>query len=124
MRSATPEIRGEPASLAARPDEYVFWRPPSHVSALGSYGLEIFLAEYKIESLLLAGFSSSGCVINTAKGAADKGFIVTAVEDACGDKSEELHEVIMKKLLVGQAHVVEKDTLIEAWSKVGLSLTL
>lgn len=119
---SAPEISGEPARIAAVADEYVFWRPPSHVSALGSYGLEAFLAEHEIESLLLSGFSTSGCVINTAKGAADKGFIVTAVEDACGDKSPEVHEMIMKKLLVGQAHVVEKDRLIEAWNKVSLNM--
>ena len=119
-----PEAGGEHVRIAATADEFLFWRPPSHVSALGSYGLEAFLREHQIESLLLAGFSTSGCVINTAKGAADKGFVVTVVEDACGDKDPDVHEVVMKKLLVGQCHVVEKDTLVEAWSKVGLSLAL
>ena len=118
MLRAAPETYGETADTAATADEYVFWRPPSHVSALGSYGLEAFLEEHGVESLILAGFSSSGCVINTAKGAADKGFVVTTVEDACGDKSREVHEVIMKKLLVGQVHVVEMETLAEAWKEV------
>ena len=85
---------------------------------MGSYGLEAFLTEHKIESVLLAGFSTSGCVINTAKDAADKGFIVTAIEDACGDKSAEVHHTIMTKLLIGQAHVAGRDAFVEAWSKV------
>jgi len=91
-KGSAPDISGEHTQIAAKADEYVFWRPPSHVSALGSYGLETFLAEHKIESLFLAGFSTSGCVINTAKGAADKGYVVTAVQDACGDKSTDIHE--------------------------------
>jgi nicotinamidase-related amidase len=109
---------GEHEDIAAVADEYVFWRPPSHVSAFGgSYGLEAFFAEHRVESLLLAGFSSSGCVINTAKQAADKGYIVTAIADVCGDKSEEVHRVIMEKLLVGQCHVVDADVFVEAWDK-------
>ncbi|KAK9447084.1 Isochorismatase-like protein [Limtongia smithiae] len=118
-----PELSGEPDCIAAIADEYVFWRPPSHVSALGSYGLESFLSAHKIQSLIIAGFSSSGCVINTVKGAADKGFIVTVVENACGDKSPDVHSVIMQKLLVGQAHVVEKDTLVDAWANSVVTLT-
>lgn len=71
-----------------------------------------------MQSLLLAGFSSSGCVINTAKQAADLGFVTTVVADACGDKSEEAHRVIMERLLVGQCHVVDGDVLVGAWDKV------
>lgn len=114
----SPDTSGEPDVIAAIPDEYSFWRPPSHVSAMGSYGLEAFLEQHAVKSLILAGFSTSGCVINTCKGAADKGFVVTVVEDACGDKSAEVQEIIMKKLLVGQAHVVEREQLVEAWGNV------
>jgi nicotinamidase-related amidase len=109
---------GEHPDIAATADEYLFWRPPSHVSALGSYGLENLFKEHGIDSLIISGFSSSGCVINTAKEAADKGWVVSVVEDACGDKDEAVHEVIMRKLLVGQAHIVEREELVTAWCKV------
>lgn len=120
----SPDLSGEPDIIAAVPDEYSFWRPPSHVSALGSYGLKAFLEQHGIKSLLLAGFSTSGCVINTCKGAADEGFVVTVIEDACGDKSPEAHETIVKKLLVGQAHVVSNEQLIEAWDQVSSVMRL
>lgn len=113
--SSDGDPRGEAPQLAASADEYLFYRPPSHVSALGSYGLEEFLAQRGIRSLVLAGFSTSGCVINTAKGAADKGFVVTAVSDACGDKDKEVHTVIMEKLLVGQVHVTQTLGWASAW---------
>ncbi|KAK4940574.1 hypothetical protein LTR10_019333 [Elasticomyces elasticus] len=117
MSLEPPEHIGEVEELAASADEYVFWRPPSHVSAMGSYGLSTFLEEHQIQSLILAGFSTSGCVINTAKGAADSGFVVTVLEDACGDKMPDAQEVIMKKLLVGQCHVVEHKKIVEAWDQ-------
>ncbi|OJJ44454.1 hypothetical protein ASPZODRAFT_27693 [Penicilliopsis zonata CBS 506.65] len=106
---SAPDKSGEDERIAAIADEYVFWRPPSHISAMGSYGLKDWLAEHDIQSLVLVGLSSSGCVINTTKGAADAGWIVTVVEDACGDKSPEAHEVIMSKLLVGQANVFKTE---------------
>ncbi|RAO69143.1 uncharacterized protein BHQ10_005155 [Talaromyces amestolkiae] len=115
MSIADPGSRGEPDEIAATSDEYIFWRPPSHVSALGSYGLQEFLHQHGVKSLLLAGFSTSGCVINTAKQAADSGFITTVISDACGDKSEEAHGVIMERLLIGQCHVVEEETFVNAW---------
>ena len=119
MNSGALEFGGEHGRIAAVADEYVFWRPPGHVSALGSYGLKAFLSQHDIRSLLLAGFSTSGCLINTAKASADEGFIVTVVKDCCGDKSLEAHEIIMSKLLVGQAHVVDADTLVKTWDEVG-----
>jgi nicotinamidase-related amidase len=115
MSTADPESKGEPTEIAATAEEYIFWRPPSHVSALGSYGLREFLNQHGVKSLLLAGFSTSGCVINTAKQAADSGFITTIISDACGDKSEEAHRVIMERLLVGQCHVVDEETFVNTW---------
>lgn len=120
MMGANPTAvasRGEPELIAATSDEYIFYRPPSHVSAMGSYGLEAFLTEHGIQSLVLAGFSTSGCVINTVKGAADKGFIVTVVEDACGDKDKDVHETIVRKLFLSQAHVIESVAYMNAWAK-------
>ncbi|KAH8646840.1 Isochorismatase-like protein [Xylariales sp. PMI_506] len=99
------------------PDEFVFYRPPSHVSALGSYGLEAFLAQHGVESLVLAGFSTSMCVLNTAKAAADKGFVVTLAHDACGDKDPEVHEVVVKKVLVGQVHVASVAEFTGSWDE-------
>ncbi|KAL1896077.1 hypothetical protein Sste5346_004816 [Sporothrix stenoceras] len=121
MLNQKPEEKGEITEIAAIADEYVFYRPPSHVSAMGSYGLREFLAQHGIQSLLLAGFSTSGCVINTAKGAADEGFAVTLVKDACGDRDPAVHELIMAKLLVGQTHVVGLKHFVEAWQEMGSS---
>lgn len=117
MRGEAPTTKGEVAEVEAEAGEYIFYRPPSHVSAMGSYGLREFLREHDVRSLVLAGFSTSGCVINTAKGAADEGFSVTVVEDACGDRDASVHEMIMGKLLIGQAHVVGREEFVGAWKR-------
>jgi nicotinamidase-related amidase len=115
MSTVSPEVYAEHALVKATADEYTFYRPPGHVSALGSHGLKEFLGGYGIESLVLTGFSTSGCVINTAKAAADLGFVVTVVEDGCGDRDGIVQEVVMRKLLVGQCHVVTVGDMEGAW---------
>ncbi|CAK7208053.1 hypothetical protein SEUCBS139899_010887 [Sporothrix eucalyptigena] len=106
---ASPEV------LAPAPGEYLFYRPPSNVSALGSYGLEAFLAAHCIESLVLTGFSTSMCVLNTAKDAADSGFVVTVIRDATGDKDAVVHDTILNKVVVGQVHVSAREEYMAAW---------
>ncbi|CAK7227534.1 hypothetical protein SBRCBS47491_006602 [Sporothrix bragantina] len=108
-----------PESLAPTPGEYLFYRPPSNVSALGSYGLETFLAAHDIESLVLTGFSTSMCVLNTAKNAADAGFVVTVLQDATGDKDAVVHDTILSKVVVGQVHVSTRAEYMAAWDKEG-----
>jgi nicotinamidase-related amidase len=44
----------------------------------------------------MAGVSTNMCVETTAREAADRGFQVTLVEDACGTTFAELHEVTMR----------------------------
>ncbi|CAK7203121.1 hypothetical protein SEUCBS139899_005850 [Sporothrix eucalyptigena] len=117
MQHEAPAAKGEVPDVAAEAGEYMFYRPPSHVSALGSYGLQTWLEQHGVRSLVLAGFSTSGCVINTAKGAADAGYVVTLVDDACGDKDSAVHEMITGKLLRGQAHVVQSAEFVEAWTR-------
>ncbi|CAK7233213.1 hypothetical protein SCUCBS95973_008519 [Sporothrix curviconia] len=105
-----------PESLAPTPGEYLFYRPPSKVSALrGSYGLEAFLDSHNVMSVVLAGFSTSMCVLNTAKDAADAGFVVTVIRDATGDKDAGVHDMILSKVVVGQVHVSTRAEYTAAW---------
>lgn len=113
---ATPEMAREHSDLrpAGDSDEPTFTRLPGVVSARGSYGIKDWMAKEGIKGLVLAGLSSSGCVLSTAKDAADRGYIVTVVEDCCADRDPKVHEIIMTKLLVLQCHVVS----LESWEEV------
>ncbi|RSH86059.1 uncharacterized protein EHS24_004268 [Apiotrichum porosum] len=112
----TPEHKGEADAVTA-PGELTFTRVPACVSAMESTGLQEWLKAHGIRSVILAGLSSSGCVINTAKAAADQGLVVTVVKDACKDRSAEVHEIIMTRLLVMQSHIVDIEELDREWER-------
>lgn len=90
-------------------------RPAGIVSATKSDRLLELLEGNGITSLVLAGISTSGCVLSTAKAAADAGFVVTAVEDCCGEPEEGLHELICGKLLERSVNVVGSGEWLGAW---------
>lgn len=77
-------------------DERTFTRRPGHVSALKSPGLEGYLQSQGIKSLILAGLSTSGCVLRTALAACDAEYVVTVMSDGCADGRDGLHELALK----------------------------
>jgi nicotinamidase-related amidase len=48
------------------------------------------------EHLFMVGVSTNMCVETTAREAADRGYAVTLVEDACATTHKELHEGTMR----------------------------
>jgi nicotinamidase-related amidase len=94
-----------PELLEDAADEVTFTRRPGYVSALKSPGLEDFLQKNGIKSLLLAGFSTSGCVTRTALRACDEEYVVSTIADACADPDEELHRIMLEKVLNNRGYV-------------------
>ncbi|PVH73174.1 Isochorismatase hydrolase [Cadophora sp. DSE1049] len=90
----------EPEALRGQSEnEVTFLRRPGYVSALKSPGLLEYLESKGIKSLILAGLSTSGCVMRTAVAASDEEFVVTVLSDGCMDPVEGLHDVVVGKLL-------------------------
>ena len=92
----------EPAELfegGGGGDDVVFTRRPGHVSALKSPGLEGFLQGKGVRSLVLAGLSTSGCVLRTAVAASDAEFVVSVISDGCADRVGEAHDLVLGRLL-------------------------
>ncbi|EAU33716.1 conserved hypothetical protein [Aspergillus terreus NIH2624] len=91
-----------------RPDsehDLIFVRRPGYVSALKSPGLEEFLREKGIKSLVLTGLSTSGCVMRTAVAATDAEFVVTVLSDGCADGDQGVHDLMMGKVLNNRSYV-------------------
>lgn len=107
----------EPAELLGNAqEEYVtFKRRAGHISALKSPGLMEYLAEKGVNSLLLAGLSTSGCVLRTAVQATDEEFVVTVIRDGCADPKEGLHDTLMGSVLNSRAYVVTADHFQELY---------
>lgn len=65
------------------------------IGAFASTGIDHYLRCMGYESLYVTGVSTNMCVETTAREAADRGYAVTLVEDACGSTSPELHQGTM-----------------------------
>lgn len=114
---ADPSASEEPDEIAfSRQDrEYIALKHPGHNSGLKSKGAMEILREHDIKSLILCGLSTSGCVLRTTMPAADEGFVVSVIEDACMDPVPGLHDTLMKYAISGRAHVVTADVFIQNW---------
>lgn len=96
-------------------DDHAFLRAPGYVSALQSPRLLDFLHRRGIKSLILAGLSTSGCVLRTAVFATETDFVVTTVSDACADPVEGNHDFLVGKILPSRAHVLTASQLINGY---------
>lgn len=80
--------------LKPLPGEHVLRK--TTIGAFASTGIDSLLRNLGCEQLYLGGVSTNMCVETTAREAADRGYLVTLVEDACGTTHEDLHLVTMR----------------------------
>jgi nicotinamidase-related amidase len=115
--AADPSASEEPEEIAfsQRNHEYIALKHPGHNSALKSKGAMEILREHGIQSLLLCGLSTSGCVLRTTMPAADDGFVVSVIEDACMDPVPGLHDTLMKNVIPARAHVATAENFVKRW---------
>lgn len=76
--------------LKPLPGEHVLRK--TSIGAFATTGIDSLLRALGCEQLYLCGVSTNMCVETTAREAADRGYAVTLVEDACGTTHEELHQ--------------------------------
>ncbi len=80
--------------LKPRPGELVINK--TSIGAFASTGIDSLLRALGREQLYLLGVSTNMCVETTAREAADRGYQVTLVEDACATTHADLHAATMK----------------------------
>jgi nicotinamidase-related amidase len=88
--------------------------------AFNSSALDQHLHSMGIENLFLCGVATNHCVSNTGRGAADRGYNVVLVDDACMDASQEAHEITMRSFGRAMGAVKQTDQVI---SEMGELLT-
>ena len=76
------------------------------VGALSTTDLGEQLATRDVDTLVLAGVSTSGVVLSTVRDAADQDYRLLVLADACADRDAEVHEVLLRKVLARQADVI------------------
>ncbi len=87
------------------------------VSAFAGTDLDMILRANGIETLVLSGIATSGVVLSTVRHAADADFKVVVVEDCCADRDAEVHRVLMEKVFVRQATVLNAEEVVGALAK-------
>jgi nicotinamidase-related amidase len=76
------------------------------VGAFSTTDLDARLRERGVDTLVLAGISTSGVVLSTVRDAADRDYRIIVVADACADLDPEVHRVLIERVFPRQAEVV------------------
>ncbi len=100
-----------PDTLQPRADELVVVK--QYASAFFGSSLAATLTSLGIDTLLITGFSTSGCVRATTLDALQSGFVPYVVREACGDRDARPHESNLFDLQAKYAEVVGEGRAIE-----------
>lgn len=76
------------------------------VGAFSTTTLAQQLREHGVDTLFLAGISTSGVVLSTVRDAADQDFRLFVLSDCSADPDAEVHDVLMNKVFPRQADVI------------------
>lgn len=77
----------------------------TRVGAFSTTDLDRQLRDLGIDTLILAGISTSGVVLSTLRDASDRDYQIVVLADGCADFDPEVHDVLMRKVFSRQAHV-------------------
>ena len=80
--------------LAPEPNELVFSKTSG--SSFNGTTLDYVLKNMGIETLIMTGVMTSGCVESSARDAKDLGYGVIVLHDACASWTEELHQASLR----------------------------
>ena len=101
-------------TLAAREGERVLDK--QHASAFAGTELVDVLRALAVDTVVVCGVSTSGCVRATATDAMAAGFRPVVVAEACGDRTEELQRTNLADLDAKYADVVTVEDALAHWS--------
>jgi nicotinamidase-related amidase len=82
------------------------------VNAFAGTDLDQILRAHSIDTLILSGIATSGVVLSTTRHAADADYSLIIARDCCADMDEEVHRVLLDKVLPKQAEVFSVDQIL------------
>lgn len=107
-------LRDFPPELQPASTELVVTK--QYPSAFFATGLDQALRDLGADTLVIAGFSTSGCVRATAVDALQHGFAPFVVRDACADRNKKSHETNLFDLKSKYAEVCDISTAMAVLS--------
>jgi maleamate amidohydrolase len=99
-----------PAVLSPEGSDIVITK--RYASAFFATPLAAMLTSMGVDTLMITGVSTSGCVRATALDACQNGFLPFVVRDACGDRHPGPHEANLFDLQAKYAEVIPEDQAI------------
>ncbi|HEX3976624.1 MAG TPA: cysteine hydrolase [Solirubrobacteraceae bacterium] len=90
--------------VAPRQDDIVVRK--SRVGAFSTTDLAQQLADRGIDTLILAGISTSGVVLSTVRDGSDRDYALYVLSDATADPDPSVHACLMEKVFPRQADVI------------------
>lgn len=100
-----------PEEIAPRPDEFVLAK--TKASGFFSTPLLTYLHQRRVDSLIVVGTTTSGCVRATVVDGASYGFPVIVAEDACFDRSDFAHAANLFDIEMKYGSVLGVDAVID-----------
>lgn len=100
-------LRAFPPKLRPAPEDAVFVK--QYASAFFGTSLATMLHSEKVDTVLIAGFSTSGCVRASTVDAIQHGFAPFVVASACADRRPELHSANLFDLGCKYAEIVDEE---------------
>jgi nicotinamidase-related amidase len=106
-QGVSPELTGFVAGLEPRPGEAVLTK--RYASAFFGTPLDALLRERGVDTLIISGVSTSGCIRATAVDSCQYGFVPLVVREAVGDRAQGPHDANLFDLQAKYAEVVTLD---------------
>lgn len=114
-RGVHPELAVFGKGLEPAPGETVIGK--QYASAFFGTSLAAQLTSMQVDTLLITGVSTSGCVRASAVDACQHGFIPVVVREAVGDRAPEPHEANLFDLQAKYAEVVSLQETLDYLSQ-------
>lgn len=78
----------------------------TRVGAFSTTDLDARLREQSIDTVILAGISTSGVVLSTVRDASDRDYRVLVLSDATADREADVHSFLIERIFPRQAEVI------------------
>ena len=107
----TPETEIHP-TMTPQPGEPLLTK--SRTGPFSTTNLDEVLKNQGIETLVLLGLRTSGCVLTTVRWAADIDYKLIVLSDCCADAEDDVHRILMEKVFPRQATVITSQEFLQA----------
>ncbi|CEM03595.1 unnamed protein product [Vitrella brassicaformis CCMP3155] len=110
------ELAEFPPSLTPLPSEVVLTK--QYASSYFGTSLASMLTAMKVDTVVIAGVSTSGCIRATALDTLQSGFVPVVVRDAVGDRRPEVHEANLFDIQAKYGEVRMADQVLAYFEQV------